>query len=135
MPTSALIDMGDFVGGMLKYLRRHPVGRVTIAGGFAKLTKLGQGKMDLHSGRSHVDFEWLANGIKRSGGSETMISETLAANTALEVLTLSARENIEIAKYVALAARKSAITVVGDAGISLDVIIVDREGQIIARTN
>ena len=24
-PRSALIDMGDFVGGMLKYLRRHPV--------------------------------------------------------------------------------------------------------------
>ena len=25
LPEQALIDMGDFVGGMLKYLRRHPV--------------------------------------------------------------------------------------------------------------
>ena len=25
LPEIALIDMGDFVGGMLKYLRRHPV--------------------------------------------------------------------------------------------------------------
>ena len=35
--------MGDFVGGMLKYLRAHPVPRVTIAGGVAKMTKLRRG--------------------------------------------------------------------------------------------
>src|SRR5436305_1145516 len=40
LPDVALIDMGDFVGGTLKYLRRHPVPRLTIAGGFGKLTKL-----------------------------------------------------------------------------------------------
>ena len=38
LPDLALIDMGDFVGGMLKYVRRHPVDRVTIAGGVAKMT-------------------------------------------------------------------------------------------------
>ena len=52
LPEIALIDMGDFVGGTLKYLRRHPVPRLTLAGGFAKLAKLGQGALDLHSGRS-----------------------------------------------------------------------------------
>jgi cobalt-precorrin-5B (C1)-methyltransferase len=34
LPDHALIDMGDFVGGMLKYLRRHPIERLTIDGGF-----------------------------------------------------------------------------------------------------
>lgn len=29
LPETALIDMGDFIGGMLKYLRSHPVERVT----------------------------------------------------------------------------------------------------------
>ncbi|MFX7167397.1 cobalt-precorrin-5B (C(1))-methyltransferase, partial [Acinetobacter baumannii] len=52
LPETALLDMGDFVGGMLKYLRRHPVPRLTIAGGFAKLSKLAAGHLDLHSGRS-----------------------------------------------------------------------------------
>jgi cobalt-precorrin-5B (C1)-methyltransferase len=37
-----LLDMGDFVGGMLKYLRDHPVPRVTIAGG-VRSAKLAQG--------------------------------------------------------------------------------------------
>ena len=43
LPDHALIDMGDFVGGLLKYLRRHPVSRLTLAGGPAKMTKLAQG--------------------------------------------------------------------------------------------
>ncbi|MEO1066556.1 MAG: cobalt-precorrin-5B (C(1))-methyltransferase, partial [Pseudomonadota bacterium] len=50
LPDHAMLDMGDFVGGMLKYLRQNPVPKLTIGGGFAKLTKLGQGFLDLHSG-------------------------------------------------------------------------------------
>ena len=60
LPEVAYLDMGDFAGGLLKYLRRHPVARLTIAGGIGKLTKLAQGAMDLHSGRSQVDFARLA---------------------------------------------------------------------------
>ena len=37
LPDHALTDLGSFVGGTLKYLRAHPVARLTIAGGFAKL--------------------------------------------------------------------------------------------------
>src|SRR5207253_5935355 len=55
LPEHALIDMGDFVGGTLKYLRRHPMPRLTLAGGFAKIAKLAQGDLDLHSSRSRVD--------------------------------------------------------------------------------
>ncbi len=44
LPDLALLDMGDFVGGTLKYLRRHPVPRVTLAGGLAKMTKLAQAR-------------------------------------------------------------------------------------------
>jgi cobalt-precorrin-5B (C1)-methyltransferase len=58
LPLGALIDMGDFAGALLKYLRAHPVGRLTIAGGFAKMTKLAQGALDLHSGRSQVDMDF-----------------------------------------------------------------------------
>src|SRR5919199_3696255 len=37
LPEDALLDMGDFAGAVLKYLRRHPVPRLTIAGGIGKL--------------------------------------------------------------------------------------------------
>src|SRR5260221_2717614 len=42
LPEMALIELEGFVGGMLTYLRRHPVARVTIAGGVGKMTKLAQ---------------------------------------------------------------------------------------------
>ena len=39
LQDAALIDMGDFAGGLLKYLRKKPVECLTIAGGIGKLTK------------------------------------------------------------------------------------------------
>ncbi len=52
---------------MLKYLARHPVPRLTVAGGIGKMAKLAQGAMDLHSGRSQVDFARLAELAARAG--------------------------------------------------------------------
>src|SRR6202007_3423372 len=80
----ALIDMGDFVGGMLKYIRTHPLPRVTIAGGVAKMTKLAQGLLDLHSKRGAVDLAALAGLADEAGGSRTLRERILAANTAAE---------------------------------------------------
>ena len=64
LPEVALIDMGDFAGALLKYLRRHPVSRLTVAGGFGKLAKLAQGELDLHSARSRLDGAALARLIE-----------------------------------------------------------------------
>ncbi|MEM7212338.1 MAG: cobalt-precorrin-5B (C(1))-methyltransferase, partial [Pseudomonadota bacterium] len=79
----ACIDMGDFAGGLLKYLRVHPIPRLTVAGGPGKITKLAQGAMDLHSGRSQVDFERLATTAKQSGANPHP-----EANTALEAFEI-----------------------------------------------
>src|SRR5262249_3486670 len=72
LPEIALIDMGDFVGGMLKYLRAHPVPKVTIAGGVAKMTKLAQGLLDLHSKRGAVDLTALATFAQGAGASPAL---------------------------------------------------------------
>ncbi|MEU1026410.1 cobalt-precorrin-5B (C(1))-methyltransferase, partial [Streptomyces sp. NPDC005904] len=74
LPEDALLDMGDFAGAVLKYVRRHPVERLTICGGFAKLSKLAAGHLDLHSARSQVDKGFLAE-LARAGGAD----EALAA--------------------------------------------------------
>ncbi len=96
LPEAALIDMGDFVGGMLKYLRAHPVPRVTIAGGVAKITKLAQGLLDLHSGRGSVDLDALAKLARDAGGSEALAQRILGANTAAEAFAHAAAEGIAL---------------------------------------
>ena len=73
LPEDALLDMGDFAGAVLKYLRRHPVPRLTIAGGIGKLAKLAQGHLDLHSGRSQVSFAALAQLVADAGVRRTAV--------------------------------------------------------------
>src|SRR5581483_7630970 len=89
LPPTAMIDMGDFVGPMLRYIRTHPVDRVTIGGGFAKLSKLATGALDLHSSRSQVDFGWLADRYGEQGASADDVRRVRSANTAMEVLELA----------------------------------------------
>ena len=132
LPDIACLDMGDFAGGLLKYLRAHPVPRLTIAGGFAKLSKLAQGALDLHSGRSQVDMEWLADRTLKLGLNPSLKPRILSANTALEVLGIARESNLDIAGVVAAEAREQALAVLRGADISVDVIVTDRVGTILA---
>jgi cobalt-precorrin-5B (C1)-methyltransferase len=131
LPLEALIDMGDFVGGMLKYVREHPVPRVTVAGGFGKITKMAQGAMDLHSGRSQVDFDWLAARVLALGGHDDLAAQVRRANTAMEAEAMARGDSLSLADDVAEAAREAGITMLRGADVALDILVVDRGGQVI----
>ncbi len=133
LPEQALIDMGDFVGGMLKYLRRHPVPRVTIAGGMAKITKLGQGLLDLHSRRGEVDLNWLAERVVAAGGDATLATRIAESNTAMEAFGHARDAGIDLPAGVAEAAWQTAAGALG-GGMALEVVIFDRAGQWLAGT-
>ena len=124
LPLEAMLDMGDFAGGLLKYLRDHPVARVTIGGGFGKMVKLAQGALDLHSGRSQVDLDWLA-GI----APELSREKVLAANTAHQVLEMA--EGLGLADRVAGLALDRVGQVLRGAPIVADVMIISRQGAVI----
>ena len=127
LPEVAYLDMGDFAGGLLKYLRQHPVPRLTIAGGIGKLTKLAQGAMDLHSGRSQVDFARLAEIAASIGADAPRIA---AANTALEALEIAGPP---LAEAIAREVAEVAADVLRGAPIAIEVIVIDRQGAIQAR--
>jgi cobalt-precorrin-5B (C1)-methyltransferase len=122
LPDHAMLDMGDFAGGMLKYLVKHPIGRVTIGGGIGKITKLAQGAVDLHSARSQVDFVALASMV-----GDPRVAE---ANTALEAYEIAGPM---LAQKVADQALAQVHARFGAAGIAYDIIIIDRKGTIIAK--
>jgi cobalt-precorrin-5B (C1)-methyltransferase len=132
LPEEAMLDMGDFVGGMLKYLRRHPVPNVTIAGGFAKMVKLAQGHMDLHSSRSQVDFEKLAQTASKIGADARLCDDIATANTARHVLELCDARRVDIAGAIARQAREAALATI-DGACAIDVILFDREGRMVGR--
>ena len=129
----ALIDMGDFVGGMLKYVRAHPLPRVTIAGGVAKMTKLAQGLTDLHSRRGEVDRALLADFVRAAGGSQELAARIVAANTAAEAFALARAEGVALGDAVARAARQTAERVVAGRDVAIEVVLFDRDGALIGR--
>ena len=124
LPLEAMMDMGDFAGGLLKYVREHPVARVTIGGGFGKITKLAQGAMDLHSGRSQVDFEWLAKLAP-----ENLREDVRGANTAQQVLEMLGPT---LAQKVAREAKEQVAKILRGSPVAADIMIIDRRGEIIA---
>jgi cobalt-precorrin-5B (C1)-methyltransferase len=133
LDDQALIDMGDFVGGMLKYLRAHPIERVTVAGGFGKLTKMAQGAMDLHSGRSQVDFDWLAARVRDLNGDGRLDDEVRHANTAAQVEALARGRGIDLAGDIAGQALAAGRRLLRGAPIGLDIVVVSRDGAVIGR--
>ncbi|WP_244540144.1 cobalt-precorrin-5B (C(1))-methyltransferase [Kaistia soli] len=133
LPDPALLEMGDFVGGMLKYLKAHPVDRVTIAGGIGKMAKLGQGLLDLHSKRGSVDLDHLARLAVAAGGSPVLAERIRTANVAAEAFALATAEGIDLGKAIAGAALSTAAKAVAGSPIALDVVVFDRQGQLVGR--
>jgi cobalt-precorrin-5B (C1)-methyltransferase len=132
LPEIALLDMGDFVGGLLKYLKTHPIPRLTIAGGFGKLTKLAAGHLDLHSGRSQVDIHWLAERLADLGADQALLAQARDAKTANQILELARPAGLPLADEIARWARGVAAEVV-EGIAAIDVVVFDRRGQLIGR--
>lgn len=132
LPETALLDMGDFAGGTLKYLRDHPVARLSIAGGFGKLSKLAAGHLDLHSGKSQVDLDALAKLTEEIGGEAALSERVAAANTASEALELARQAGLPLADAVATRARQTALATLAGS-IEVEVVVIDRKGGIAGR--
>jgi len=127
LPETAYLDMGDFAGGLLKYLRRHPVARLTLAGGIGKMTKLAQGALDLHSKRSQVDFRRLGEMAAAIGADGERVAR---ANTALEAVEIAGPA---LAGAVAKGAGETVAATLGGAPVAAEIVVVDRAGTILAR--
>ena len=128
LSDGALLDMGDFAGGLLKYLRRHPLPRLTLAGGFGKLAKLAAGALDLHSGRSQVDFDLLASILVELGADPSLVAEARGANTAKQVLDMAQAADLPLADAVAARARDTALGLL-DGETAVEVLVFDRAGN------
>ncbi|MEE2699295.1 MAG: cobalt-precorrin-5B (C(1))-methyltransferase [Pseudomonadota bacterium] len=134
LEDTALIDMGDFAGGLLKYLRKKPVECLTIAGGIGKLTKLAQGAMDLHSSRSQVNMAGLAEMLSNLGADKDTINQVENANTASQVLELAQKKDLDLGQLIARQARESAMATLS-GGTEVHVMVFDRNGNCVGKSN
>ena len=131
LPLEAMIDMGDFVGGLLKYVRKVGLFRVGIAGGLGKMTKLAQGALDLHNKRSRVDFEELSSwGVMDDGLSEE--DALWVAQDAVTVFEVGERLGYErVGGWIAPRA-KVVVEKHLPKGSRVSILVVSREGKVLS---
>jgi cobalt-precorrin-5B (C1)-methyltransferase len=132
LPDHALIDMGDFVGGTLKYLRSHPIARLTLAGGFAKMAKFAAGHLDLHSSKSAVDPAMLVGMLDATGADGDTLAGAREQDSAGAVLEAAGRWAPALAEGVARRAREAALATLSGT-TAVEIAIVDRGGAFLAR--
>ncbi|WP_459207650.1 cobalt-precorrin-5B (C(1))-methyltransferase [Pseudomonas sp. MLB6B] len=130
LPDIALIEMGDFVGAVLKHLRRVPMARLALCGGFGKISKLAAGHMDLHSRHSSIDLPQLAGWAADLGADATLQQAILGANTSQQALALSHAAGIGLGDAVCAHALAFARSVV-PAQVQVEVFAIDRQGGIV----
>lgn len=130
LPDIALIEMGDFVGAVLKHLRKVPVDKLSLCGGFGKISKLAAGHMDLHSRHSSIDLEQLAQWAADVGADPALQQNIREANTSQQALAMAATVNVALGDAVCQHALNFARSVV-PAQVQIEVFAIDRQGGIV----
>ena len=130
LPEMAIIEMGDFVGAVVKYLKRYPVARLTLVGGFGKFSKLAAGRLDLHSRRGGVDFEFLAGLAPEADAATQQAIRT--ANTSLAAHGLARDAGIDLAARIARRAWQKAGHYLPPQ-TRLELWVIDKPGRVLAR--
>ncbi len=130
LPEIALIEMGDFVGAVLKHLRKVPVDKLSLCGGFGKISKLAAGHMDLHSRHSSIDLAQLAQWAAAIGADADLQAAIRAANTSQQALAMASAAGIALGDAVCQHALNFARSVV-PAQVQVEVFAIDRQGGIV----
>lgn len=128
LPELALIEMGDFVGAVLKQLRRTPIPRLSVIGGFGKISKLAAGHLDLHSRHSHIDLAVLAAEAAALGADAALQTAMRAANTSQQALALAHAGQVPLGERICLLAQDQARAIL-PPGVAVEVWAIDRSGQ------
>ena len=130
LPEIALIEMGDFVGAVLKHLRKVPVDKLSLCGGFGKISKLAAGHMDLHSRHSSIDLPQLADWAAAIGADASLQDAIRQANTSQQALAMASAAGIALGDAVCQHALDFARSVV-PAQVQVEVFAIDRQGGIV----
>lgn len=132
LPEIALIEMGDFVGAVFKHLKKVSMKKLSLCGGFGKISKIGNGKLDLHSNKSSIDFDNFASLAEQAGATAEVIKKIQIANTSLEVLGFCREVNIDMGALICQQALNIAQQQLPTA-IEVEVLAVDRLGQMVGQ--
>ncbi|MFN6983966.1 MAG: cobalt-precorrin-5B (C(1))-methyltransferase, partial [Rhizobium oryzihabitans] len=104
------------------------------AGGVAKMTKLAQGMLDVHSKKGLADLDALAELATEAGGDENLAAAIRQANMVAHAFELAEGAGIDLGAIVAEKAWVTAAAALKTPTIALDILVFDRQGTLKGRT-
>lgn len=126
----ALVEMGDFVGAVLKHAKRVPLRKLSVCGGFGKISKLAAGHLDLHSRHTSVEIPRLAALAADLGADAALQASILQSNTSQQALVYAKNAGLALGDAVCAQAVSVARKYV-PAALDIEVIAIDRQGNIV----
>jgi cobalt-precorrin-5B (C1)-methyltransferase len=130
LPTVSFVEVGDFTGAALREAVAKGLRRVVFVGMAGKLTKLAAGILMTHYTRSKVDPGLLASVTAAAGGSEQLMADVSAANTARHAYELWAEAGLLRSAGDELCRRVAAVlTRFSEDALEVDVAMVDFAGH------
>jgi cobalt-precorrin-5B (C1)-methyltransferase len=133
LPTSAFIQVGDFIGVSIKHAVRREMERVTIVGMMGKLSKMADGRMQTHAAASEVNLGLLADLAAELGAAPAIVDQIRAANTARHVLEIATGAGITtLPSRVCRGAVEQTSKHAGGA-IPIHAYLVDFDGALLGR--
>lgn len=128
LPAIAVVEMGDFVGAVLKHLRRVPMQQLSICGGFGKMCKLAAGQSSLHSREGAVDFDFIAAVARDLGAGTPLCAQIKTANTTRAALQYCQAQSLPLANRISHLARQTALSL-AQHRLAIAVYCIDAEGR------
>jgi len=133
LPEHCFVQMGDFSGYTIQQCARKEIKKAYVVGFIGKLAKMAAGVKQTHVKGSKVDMNFLAELAKKCNANKITIESIKKANTARHVSEIIIENNVkgffeEICNETYRHMRKHS-----EEKVSLDVILFDFDGNILAR--
>jgi cobalt-precorrin-5B (C1)-methyltransferase len=133
LPEHCFVQMGDFSGYTIQQCSKKNIKKAYVVGFIGKLAKMAAGVKQTHVKGSKVNMKFLSELAGNCGANEIIIEKILKANTARHVSEIIKENKImgffeQICEKTYKQMKKHS-----EEKISLDVILFDFEGNILAK--
>ncbi len=133
LPEHCFVQMGDFSGYAIQQCSKKSIKKAYVVGFIGKLAKMAAGVKQTHVKGSKVDMSFLSELARKSNAEEKVIDSIKKANTARHVSEIIQENNVKgffelICNNTYEHMRKHS-----EEKVSIDVILFDFEGKILAR--
>ena len=133
LPEHCFVQMGDFSGYTIQQCSKKNIKKAYVVGFIGKLAKMAAGVKQTHVKGSKVDMKFLSELARNCGSNETIIENIKKANTARHVSEIIKENKIAGFFEEICAETYQHMKKHSEEKVSLEVILFDFDGNILAK--